>query len=78
MILLIIVSITLILYYLWQRRNLLWLAHKLKGYRGYPIIGSAYLFMSANSEFLLLKWFQYMFEVALLRMIQFHLQKSLM
>lgn len=40
------------LYYLWQRRNLLRLAYKLKGYRGYPIIGSAYKFLNPDSKFL--------------------------
>ncbi|XP_031617885.1 probable cytochrome P450 313a4 [Contarinia nasturtii] len=48
MILLIFVLFSFSLYYLWQRRHLLWLAHKLKGYTGYPIIGSAYLFLSAD------------------------------
>lgn len=50
MILLLFLSITVLIYYLWQRRNLLRLANKLKGLTGYPIIGSAYKFFDANSE----------------------------
>lgn len=50
MILLIFILISFFIYYIWQRRNLLRLAQKLKGPIGYPIIGSAYKFLNANSE----------------------------
>lgn len=47
----IFVLISFFLYYLWQRRNLLRLAHKLKGLHGYPIVGSAYKFLNADRKF---------------------------
>lgn len=51
MLLLVSISITLFIYYIWQRRNLLRLAYKIKGPSGYPIIGSAYKFFNADSKF---------------------------
>lgn len=50
MILVLCIFVACLLYYLWQRRNLLRLARKLKGLRGYPIIGSAYKFLDANRK----------------------------
>lgn len=50
MILLLFLLITFSICYLWKRRNLLSLANKIKGLNGYPIIGSAYKFLDANSE----------------------------
>lgn len=50
MIVLVFVSISLFLYYIWQRRNLLRLAYKLKGPEGVPILGSAYKFFDSDSE----------------------------
>lgn len=54
MILLVFVSISLFLYYIWQRRHLLRLAYKLKGPEGIPILGSAYKFFNSDSEFVCL------------------------
>lgn len=51
MLLFIFVLTSFLVYYLWKRRNLLFLAHKLKGLRGYPIVGSAYKFLSADRKF---------------------------
>lgn len=50
MILLLFVLASFFLYYIWQRRNLLRLAHKLKGLNGYPIVGSALKFLNADGE----------------------------
>lgn len=51
MILVLLIFSSLLLYYLWQRRHLLRLAAKLKGLKGYPLIGSAYKFLDANREY---------------------------
>lgn len=50
MILLLFFLASFFLYYIWQRRNLLRLAHKLKGLSGYPIFGSALKFLNADGK----------------------------
>lgn len=50
MILLCIVLAGLIAYYYWERRKLIYLASKINGPYGYPIIGSAYKFLNSLRE----------------------------
>lgn len=50
MILLAILIATFIGYYYWKRRRLIYLASKLKGLNGYPVIGSALKFLDTESK----------------------------